>query len=125
MPRLNLCNFLVPYTMLLLLLPSNVFGLTVNRTTKNNIYPTSVSVVTLPMDFAAEADVKLTTMPTILGSSINAIDNPNNIIHNNNNSNMNRTASPASPQTIPIDFNSAGGQVHRSKANVSRELRSS
>lgn len=67
------------------------------------------------MQFAAEADVKLTTMPTILGSSLNAIDNPSNIIPN-----MNRTAS--SPQTVPTDFQSAGGQVHRSKANVSSEL---
>lgn len=110
MPRLNVCYFLVPYTTLLLLLTSNVLGLTVNRTT-THIYRTSVSVVTLPMELATEADMKMTTMPTILGT-LNAIDSAT---FNSNHSHMNRTTS--SPQTIPTS--SPEEQVHRPKANVS------
>lgn len=97
---MNICNFLVPYTTLLLLM-SNVLGLMANRTT-SIILPTTVSVVTLPVDMVTEKP----TMPTILGIS-NA---------GNDSSNVNRTTS--SSQTIPTE--SVGVEVHRNKANVSR-----
>lgn len=97
MPRVNICNFLVPYTTLLLLL-SNMLGLMANRTT-NIILPTTVSVA---VDLAAEKP----TMPTILGISNAGIYS----------SNESRTTS--SPQTIPTE--SVGVEVHRNRANVSR-----
>lgn len=102
MPRLNICNFLVPYTTFLLLL-SNVLGLMANSTT-SIVFPTTVSVVTLPVDAAA----KVPTMPTILGISNAGIDS----------SNVNRTTS--SPQTISTDLSSVGVEGQRNRANVSR-----